>query len=215
MKRRGKRDQPWRKSSLVVNFGERSPQARTNLRLLAHRDKLNEMNYSGTPFLQRETVQKSLYKSTKSNATFKLRNIETVGPRNMSPCSKISRKGKIWPIQLQTGRKLAYSSNIHLSQVIDNHQRIRPTSSLHLMLTKLIHLWLSHEDPSSFVLIGTITDSHVGISGKSTVAVAQTNSSLAFWTTLHPTLLTANRWTVRSLSHLTLALLPWTSTGNQ
>lgn len=77
MKKKSKGRQSWRTPLLMVNSGESWPQARTLLRLLAHRNWMRKMNYFGTPFSERQCQR--ITRPTDSNFVFKSRSTEVVG----------------------------------------------------------------------------------------------------------------------------------------
>lgn len=53
-----------------------------------------------------------------------------------------------------------WPSRIQLLEALDSRLEVTPTTGLNVVLTKLINLRFSYTNPSNFVQIGPIADSH-------------------------------------------------------
>lgn len=127
-----------------------------SLRQSAHRGRMSEMNYCGTPFNERQRQRTA--QLTGSNAVFGSGKTKMVDPWTIYLCFKICSKVRIFSIQPKPGREPDRFSSTNLSKVLDNQCRTMAASILDAIINELIPLWFPREDLSPFFQIGTITN---------------------------------------------------------
>lgn len=119
---------------VVMHLGERTPQAWTLLWLFAY-----GVNFPVTSFMERQRHRVEW--STESNATFGPKG-QILGLWELCLCPEFCRKINIWLLLSSPFVKLPWFSRTHLSQAVENQERIMCAISLDALLTKPIPLWV-------------------------------------------------------------------------